>query len=112
MNRKMLVGLFLVIMSVGGNILLDPAFCVFPPCLTKSAAYRSIVLGTDSEEVRRLLFRTGVTCIVESPSKCRVVMFSDFWRDYVVEFGPNGTVTTKRFEFRFHGRGLLGRFHL
>jgi hypothetical protein len=111
-SRKVLAALVLVILSLGSNLLFDPVFCVVPPCLTKSAAYRTIDIGSSSDEARRLLFRAGVSCAGGAQFKCSSVMFSDFWRDYAISFGPSGTVTEKRFSFRFHGRGILGWIHI
>ena len=89
-----------VVIAMLANLFLDTILCIAPPCLTKSAAYKRIVVGSDTLDAERILARAGVACIGEG--KCSSVMFSDFWKDYSIGFGPHGTVVEKRFTFRVH----------
>jgi hypothetical protein len=70
MSRRALGTISVIILSLAGNLLLDPTLCVLPPCLTQATAYKSIVVGSNSDEARRLLFRAGVTCAGEASFKC------------------------------------------
>jgi hypothetical protein len=105
----------LIVLGLVINLSLDSKYCLVPPCLTKSAAYRSISVGMTSDQAQSLLFRAGVFCPGRPGwgSPCTVFMFSDFWRDYYVEIVPGKRIVReKKFGFRLHGKGLLGILHV
>jgi hypothetical protein len=104
-----------IILGIAINLFLDSTYCLVPPCLSKSFAYRSIQVGMSSDDAQLLLFRAGVYCPgrVRRASSCTVFMFSDFWKDYYVEIAPGRRIVReKRFGFRLHGKGLLDFLHL
>jgi hypothetical protein len=109
-KKTILVLMTIVLLCFGIDLSLDYGICVLPPCLTKFAAYKKIQVGDSSGAARSLLFRAGVSCPGESIQKCQTIMFSDFWKDYMIVFDEI-SVKEKIFSYRIHGKGLLGRLH-
>jgi hypothetical protein len=111
--RRGLYLLFVVCIALMINLATDYETGIFPPYLTKSAAYRSIEIGMDSSTAQSILFRAGVSCPVEDHRSCPLLTFSNYWRTFLVRFDPRtGKVIEKQFGFRFQAPGMLGRLHI
>ena len=110
MRKTIFMVMAIVLFCFGIDLSLDYGICVIRPCLTKSTAYKKIQVGESSDEARALLFRAGVSCPGESMKKCQTIMFSDFWKDYMIIFDES-SVKEKIFSFRIHGNGFLGVLH-
>jgi hypothetical protein len=103
----------LFVLFVAINLAFDETLCVIPPCLSKHRAFESVQIGTDGDVARKILWRAGAVCASEAMFQCPTLMFSDFWRTYSVSFDTHtGIVVEKKFTFRIHGKGLLGRLHI
>src|SRR5881392_3090043 len=101
-----------VLLSLSLNLLLDASNCFLGSCLTKQSAYREVRLGMSSAELGDLMSRAGVYGNSLGGGDCDVVMFSDFWRDYLIQKDPKThDVMRKKFRFRPHGQGLFRFLH-
>ena len=113
-KRNMIIRLVVIfLLFFAANLALDRTLSAIPPYLSKHRAFESIQVGDDIHEAREILWRAGIGCASESMFKCQTVMFSDFWRTYSVSFDSQaGIAVEKKFTFRIHGKGLLGRLHI
>ena len=106
--RYLVAFIGIVLLSLSLNLLLDSSNCIVGYCLTKKSAFHEVHVGMSSAELTSVLHRAGVSADSPEAGLCGVVMFSDFWRDYVIQRETKtGMVVRKSFAFRQHGEGLL-----
>jgi hypothetical protein len=100
--------LCIFLISLMLNFSLDSSNCVVFGCLTKRSAFNEIQLAFSRDTAELLLRRAGVSCPVPIVH-CSVYMFSDFWRQYLIQIDPDtNLVVRKNIAFRNHGKGLVG----
>lgn len=107
--RKYTVILFgIAFLCLCANFLLDSSNCFIGRCLTKHSTFSQIQVGMSSAEVANLFHHGGVDTNLAASTGSNVIMFSDFWRNYLISTDrTTGVVVRKAFAFREHGEGLL-----